>query len=136
MVELGKCGSCWSFASCAVIESAFAIHKNQNINLSEQQMIDCLNTNCQGLQVDTALRYAQSTGVEELSAYPYVSGNGAAEACKNDGGRPHHKIAGYGQFGKFTGAPASDDQIQSAVMQYGPVAIVYEACGNDMGLYK
>lgn len=38
----GKCGSCWAFATVAVVESAIAIHNNQTpVSLSEQQLVDC-----------------------------------------------------------------------------------------------
>ena len=37
----GRCGSCWAFSATSAIESAWYISKNQLLDLSEQQMVDC-----------------------------------------------------------------------------------------------
>ena len=39
----GQCGSCWAFAATAAHESYQVQHQGQpnNINLSEQQLVDC-----------------------------------------------------------------------------------------------
>lgn len=56
------CGSCWAFASIAVIESILAIQTGHMYRLSEQQLVDCDGSNggCQGGAVFRALNYARN----------------------------------------------------------------------------
>lgn len=38
----GSCGSCWAFASSAVLESMISIQRNTAVkSLSEQELVDC-----------------------------------------------------------------------------------------------
>lgn len=49
--QQGQCGSCWSFAAVAAIESQMAIHTGQLRSLSEQNLLDCAvygNNGCAG----------------------------------------------------------------------------------------
>ena len=39
----GHCGGCWAFSSSGAVESAWAIKHNVVYNLSQQELIDCLN---------------------------------------------------------------------------------------------
>uniref|UniRef100_A0A914D8N4 Uncharacterized protein n=1 Tax=Acrobeloides nanus TaxID=290746 RepID=A0A914D8N4_9BILA len=45
-----NCGSCWAFAVTAVVEGQNAIHNKKLVNLSEQQLVDCVlsNNGCNG----------------------------------------------------------------------------------------
>ena len=55
---LGKCGSCWAFASVATTESAYAIAHGVLRSLSEQELLDCNLENfaCNGGNVERAFR--------------------------------------------------------------------------------
>ena len=48
--EQGSCGSCWSFATVATVESAYSIAGGNMLDLSEQQLVDCdtENLGCNG----------------------------------------------------------------------------------------
>jgi C1A family cysteine protease len=43
--DQGSCGSCWAFASCSAIESAWLKQGNPSIDFSEDNLIDCHNFN-------------------------------------------------------------------------------------------
>jgi cathepsin B len=50
--------------------------------LSPQQLVSCSqNGGCNGGQMNTYWTFAQNTGVQEESCYPYVSGNFDLPAC-------------------------------------------------------
>ncbi len=74
----GSCGSCWSFASVAAIESYAALANGGTVpNLSEQNLVDCaLGTNgCNGGNDPSAWNYVKSNGgIATQAKYPYVSG--------------------------------------------------------------
>lgn len=63
-----QCGSCVSFCSCAVIESAVRIklgNPNYAIDLSEGFLQFCGGGSCKGWGLTSGLDYAQSTGVTD-----------------------------------------------------------------------
>uniref|UniRef100_A0A914DIA8 ShKT domain-containing protein n=1 Tax=Acrobeloides nanus TaxID=290746 RepID=A0A914DIA8_9BILA len=78
----GQCGSCWAFASVAVMETAWAIKNGSLLDLSEQNLVSCVTSNsgCQGGYPPYALIYERSTGIASESAYPYTATNGT---CKS-----------------------------------------------------
>ena len=74
--DQGICGSCYSFAAVAAAESAILISKGYfNVDLSEQQIIDCTgrfgNGGCKGGYKDRSLRYIQQFGLVAEKTYPY-----------------------------------------------------------------
>lgn len=80
-----QCGSCWAFSAVASIESIYAIKRNENIELSEQQLIDCSreynNHGCSGGMIGRALKYATENPIATESNYPY---QGHGNFCKAD----------------------------------------------------
>jgi len=86
VIQQGECGSCWAFTATGAVESAYAIKKKiKVVNLSEQQMVDCMpkeydNHHCQGGVVRSTLKYMQDHGVCLDDDYQYVSGLN----CKQD----------------------------------------------------
>ena len=51
-----SCGSCWAFAANAAVESKYKIDKNWNLNLSEQDLIDCGPGSCSGGLTNKAMK--------------------------------------------------------------------------------
>ena len=91
--DQGQCGSCWAFSSTAAIEGAWAIAKNQLVDLSEQQLVDCATGSaygshgCNGGQMDGGFKYAIQYGMCSYNDYPYTSGQtktgGKCQSCKS-----------------------------------------------------
>ncbi|CDW83165.1 cathepsin l-like proteinase [Stylonychia lemnae] len=84
----GQCGSCYAFTAIAALESLLILKNknlNQNIDLSEQQLLDCSswygNRGCRGGDVGQAYEYLKSFKIQRESSYPYT---GIAGTCKYD----------------------------------------------------
>ena len=76
----GSCGSCWSFAAVAVLESMTKIAGGSLIQLSEQEVVDCNSdgSHCEGGWYDHGWRYVQNSGRLASSvdyAYTGTKGN-------------------------------------------------------------
>jgi C1A family cysteine protease len=74
----GGCGSCVSFCSCSVIESAVRIKLGNPgfaIDLSEAFMQFCGGGSCNGWGLTSGLSFAQSTGVTDEACMPYQARN-------------------------------------------------------------
>jgi C1A family cysteine protease len=75
--DQGACGSCWAFAGIADLESYYMKRHKMLLDLSEQQMVDCVtavlpNTvGCSGGQGDSVAYYAVLFGVAQEKYYPY-----------------------------------------------------------------
>jgi C1A family cysteine protease len=70
----GGCGSCVSFCSCAVMESAVKITLGQSsyaIDLSEAFMQFCGGGSCNGWGLTSGLDFAKSTGTTDEACMPY-----------------------------------------------------------------
>ena len=69
----GFCPSCWAFAAVGVVESYINLYYNRLIhpNLSEQELIACLNAGCQGGYVSSALNYIKHNGIVNEQCFHY-----------------------------------------------------------------
>lgn len=81
-----NCGSCWAFATVAVLEGRYAVkYSGTKIQLSEQMLLDCVrgpgtNSNgCNGGLVTDAFKAVKTNGIIFASSYPYT---GKDEKCK------------------------------------------------------
>jgi C1A family cysteine protease len=83
----GECGSCWAFAGIGEIESFFMARHKMSLDLSEQQMVDCVTAiipqtlGCGGGQMDSVHYYAAQFPIATEKYYPYT-GNGGS--CNKD----------------------------------------------------
>lgn len=73
----GSCGSCWSFASVAYLESELIRRgiATKTVDLSEQYFLKCDTSSfgCSGGYINTALRLAIKTGAPTEATYPYLA---------------------------------------------------------------
>jgi C1A family cysteine protease len=72
----GSCGSCWAFATTAVVEAALKIKKGLSVDLSEQELVDCAggydNNGCDGGWPAYALEFVEKYGLNTEQEYPYT----------------------------------------------------------------
>ena len=86
--DQGQCGSCWTFSSTGCMEGAWAISKGQLIDLSEEELVDCVPARyggmaCNGGQMDGAFKYIIENGQCSNQEYPYTAGvTKTAGTCK------------------------------------------------------
>jgi len=82
----GQCGSCWAFSTTGALES-YALFNNRNVDLSEQQLVDCStrygNNGCSGGYPYQAFKYVYDNGLAAESEYPYAGRN---QQCQRNGG--------------------------------------------------
>ena len=130
--DQGYCGSCWAFASTAVIESHVALETGKLFDLSPQQIASCSPNpkhcggkgNCQGATAEIAFDYvANSEGLLEEFQYSYSSFYGVESSCSiPSAGIPKAQITGYVKL------PSNDyESLMNAVAKIGPIAISVDA---------
>ncbi len=118
------CGSCWAFTSTAVIESNFLIRKKLDLDLSEQQLLDCAVDNagrragsCGGGWYGKVFEYLMKSSVTTENVVPYKNSD---QFC-----RPvmpsQYKIAAWGYLRKDAGIPTVEE-MKTALCRYGPIA--------------
>lgn len=68
----GQCGSCYAFSTIGLLESLYKQKFKTDINLSEQEMVDCSgNGGCGGGNMYTTLNYIKTSGIHLETADPY-----------------------------------------------------------------
>jgi cathepsin L len=128
----GSCGSCWAFASTAVIESHLAINTGKLFDLSTQQIATCSPNpnqcggqgNCGGATAELAFEYvSNSAGLYDEFQLPYTEFYGQESQCVIPSGTtPKAKISGYVKLEEN-----NYEQLVHAVANYGPIAISVDA---------
>jgi len=130
--DQGHCGSCWAFASTAVIESHVAIKTGELFDLSPQQIAACApnpdkcggSGNCNGATSELAFNYvAGSKGVTESFQYPYTEYFGVESACAVPNlASPKGSIRGFIQL-----KTNNYSELMNAVAREGPIAVSVDA---------
>lgn len=126
--DQGNCGSCWTFAAIATIESAIAIRSGVLPQLSEQQLVDCATegAGCDGGTADLAYDYVKDQGLCTEAQYPYT---GSAGQCADQGCGSKWRVVSYRDI------PGNETALMAAVAQQ-PVAVGIEADQNVFQFYK
>jgi len=140
--DQGHCGSCWAFASTAVIESHVAKESGLLFDLSVQQIAMCTSNphhcggdgGCTGATCALAFDYVtDSDGLYQEYQYAYTSYYGTNYDCALPTGNPVATIDGYVQL------PSNNyTALMNAVAQVGPVAISVDAStwhSYDSGIF-
>jgi C1A family cysteine protease len=131
-----KCGSCYAFATAAVMESLYAIKtKSQNpIDFSPQQLIDCSsngNNGCSGGNFPPSIRFLLGQGgkIATLASYPYAE---KKQTCKTSGVNQIN----LGNI-EYSAIPEGDEKkLADALANYGPIFIGLDADSKLFMFYK
>jgi C1A family cysteine protease len=89
--DQGQCGSCVGFGTTSTLEGCARIRLNIPLNvqgggvlpdLSPAQVFFCTGSQCaNGMNLSSAMNYAQSTGVVSWSCFPYTPNDQACNLC-------------------------------------------------------
>ncbi|KAL9226967.1 hypothetical protein vseg_002719 [Gypsophila vaccaria] len=81
---LNNVGCCWAFATVAALEGIYKIVKGNLITFSEQNLIDCVQSNygCSGGNLTFAYEYMETNGITSEESYPYEGKQGQCRATR------------------------------------------------------
>jgi cathepsin L len=140
----GRCGSCWTFASSAEVESHHAIATGKLFVLSPQQLTSCVENpqhcggsgGCEGATTDLAFDYLVNvSGMTQEWTYPYTSFYGDSGVCSFNRtmmGAPVNLTAYYSL------PTNSEAALAEALVLRGPIAVSVDATNwhlYEAGIY-
>ncbi|OTF78462.1 Group 1 mite allergen-like protein (Cysteine protease), partial [Euroglyphus maynei] len=130
----GNCGSCWAFSAVGSMESAHAIATGHLVELSEQELVDCSDSEgdygCDGGWMDNGFKFAIDHGMDTEKSYPYDGFDGtcdSAELNKTIGATFH----GYVDVKQY-----DENALQSACAKNGPISVGIDASSQYFSFYK
>jgi C1A family cysteine protease len=120
----GMCGSCWAFAGAETIESHLMIYRDQFVELSEQQLVECdvNNQGCEGGSDIMSYIYAMNTPLSIEWSYPYTSFFGEESYCNKSKVREGIKIKAYERVREN-----NYDDLMDALYHRGPLSVAVDA---------
>ncbi len=128
----GSCGSCWAFATAAVMQDVLRLTGKGSNDISEQALLSCANPSqwsCNGGWF--AHDYHVSPGAVPANSFPYV---GLDVACKQ--GLPRSWfLQQWSYLPAESGDMPSRENIKAAIFKYGPLAVGV-AAGSTMSNYR
>lgn len=133
----GQCGSCWSFASTASMQSAWALKSGKLLSFSEQQLVNCVNggqdTCEQGGSFQDSWIYLIGPPVhrpELESTYPYTATSG--NPCQYQASQ-----ATGATFTSSVNLPSGDENALVSASNTRPaIAVAIDASSQSFQLYK
>jgi len=129
------CGSCWDFASVAMLESRLLIAKellNQEVDLSEQYVLSCIsgNSSCDSGYASEALSFLVDNGTPTESCFPYQADDGIP--CSNSCANTQDLLEYLDEWSWVTTDYINVDDIKAA-LQEGPVVTWMEIYNSFYG---
>lgn len=122
------CGSCWAFACTEVAESNYAITNHKLLELSPQELVDCVtdNNGCSGGLIDNTLEYIINHGLDKNVDYPYKAKDGIC----------HEKDTKFRPKVCFSVEPNNEIEIQKALLTQGPLVAAIQADSRIFQFYN
>eukprot|EP01135_Chromosphaera_perkinsii_P011291 Nk52_evm72s2367 gene=Nk52_evmTU72s2367 len=132
----GDCGSCYTFASAAVIESANCISSNFLTDLSEQQILDCSgsygNDYCNGGLIGYSFEYIKAAGgLATNSAYPYTGKQGT---CQQNDFPLYGSITQWKKISAASGSTIGETML--SFVEVAPIAVGVAASSSVFQFYS
>lgn len=136
----GMCGSCWAFASTAVLESHIAIQTDILFQLSEQQLVSCAENpmhcggsgGCTGATAEIALEHVKQKGIVSAYTFGYQATYGTNISCSLGTSQPslrtRETVIPYADsvamISDFVVLESNNYQVlMNAVAKLGPIAV-------------
>ncbi|KAF9787548.1 hypothetical protein SFRURICE_001600 [Spodoptera frugiperda] len=126
----GDCGSCYAFSAVGNIEGQYAMKYKELVDLSPQQIIDCVmdTEGCDGGLMSLALQDIMYTGgIETEADYPYKQND--KDACSFDVSKAKVTLSNCLAF-KLT----SQEKLKQLLYKTGPISIAIQ--GTALQTYK
>lgn len=119
----GMCGSCWAFAAAAAYESNYAIKNGRLVDLSEQDMVNCISTakGCQGgfpiLVFDAMV--SDGKKIADESSQPYLAYEGTCDNSSVIYEAVNYGLLDYSFLFPINPFSLTDLEIKEAIYQFG-----------------
>ena len=130
----GSCGTCWSFTNTGAVETLYANKYGQLVELSEQEINDCLRTGsfknwgCNGGWPHNGFYYAMNTGLVAERDSPYLQKDAY---CPSNRNMKRYKIRGYSKI-----SYGDEQEMKRVVATYGPIAVAIDASDWGFAYYS
>ena len=126
------CGSCWAFSAIATCESNYALKTGTLIELSEQNLLDCVpGMGCQGGHAREAIEYvieSQSGKFMRREDYPYKA---ERMSCIFDQNKAVASVSSYIDI-KY----GDEDDLKEKIATYGVASVSMDAAASGFTEYS
>jgi cathepsin C len=136
----GACGSCYAFASAAMLEARYRILTNntQTPVFSTQDVMQCCeySQGCDGgFPYLIAGKYAEDFGMVSETCNPYSQPEPKPEKCKTKTDCKRYYATDYSYVGGYYGA-CNEPLMRLSLVQNGPIAVGFEVYGDFSSYHK
>jgi C1A family cysteine protease len=124
------CGSCWAFATNAVLESSYLALRKENVSASEQELVSCSSAGTCAQGGWWAFGFLQKQGIESESNYPYDGHDSLCKSPLNTEFRIFPTDYLTKDPAKVKTAVPTDTDLKGALCAHGPLAVAFRATTN------